>query len=360
MFFKFFENFDFWIFFCVLAVASFSVMVLWSIRPDLVDQQIFFFLFGFFLFFLFSRIDYRLFVHFRWPIYFLICLALLGALLLAPQTRGAVRWFEIGEWRLQPSELSKPFLILAFSGFLSLSPSLDWKRLVFVSTLVAPPLILIFKQPDLGNTIVFLFIFLSLLIIGGLRWFFLAGGLFLTLGILPIFWNFLKDYQKERIISFLNPVSDPLGSGYNLIQAMVTVGSGQIFGRGLGMGTQSHLRFLPEQHTDFIFATLSEELGFFGALFLVVFYGFLLWRILTIARDSQDSLGILIIVGIFAMLSIQVFINIGMNMGLLPITGITLPLMSYGGSSIISTMISLGIAESIVRKKRRERSLEIR
>lgn len=360
MFSKFFENFDFWILSCVLAIAAFSVTILWSIRPDLVLQQIIFFIFGLFLFFLFSEIDYRLFFHFRWPIYLLICLALLITLLLAPQTRGAVRWFQIGGWYLQPSEILKPLLILAFAGFLSLSSSISVKRLIFILVLAVPTLLLIFKQPDLGNTVVFWLIFISLLIMGGMRWFLFAGGLIVTLGVIPLFWNFLKDYQKERIVSFLSPQSDPLGSGYNLIQTMVTVGSGQIFGRGLGMGTQSHLRFLPEQHTDFIFAALSEELGFLGAMLLIVFYGFLLWRILNVARCTKDPFGTLIAVGVFAMILTQVFVNIGMNTGILPITGITLPLMSYGGSSVVSMMISLGIVESIVRSRRREGTLEIR
>lgn len=343
-----------------MGISAFGLTILWSIRTDLVGQQIIFILFGFLFFFLFSQIDYRLFFHFRFPVYFLICLALLATLFLAPQTRGVTRWLEIGGFRLQPSEILKPFLILVFASFLSHSPAVGFKRLIFMAVFFLLPLFLIFKQPDLGNAIVFLLIFASLLFVGGLRWFLMVGGLVLTLVVTPLFWQVLKDYQRERITSFLNPQIDPLGSGYQRIQAMVTVGAGQIFGQGLGRGTQSHLRFLPEQHTDFIFASLSEELGFLGAALLVIIYLVLLWRILTLAKKSKDSLGVLILTGIFAMFLAQVSINIGMNIGLLPITGITLPLASYGGSSIISTLVSLGIVESIAKVKKREEALEIR
>lgn len=357
---KLFKNFDYWISACLIALSAFGLMILQSIKPDLAGQQFIFLLFGFLIFLLFSQIDYHIFFHFRWSLYLLICLALLVTFFLAPQTRGAARWIELGAWHLQPSEILKPFLILAFAGFLSPPFSIGPKRLIFISCLIIFPTFLIFKQPDLGNAIIFLTIFASLLFVGGLRWFLMVGGLFLTLGIIPFLWQILKDYQKERIISFLNPQRDPLGTGYHLIQAMVTVGSGEIFGRGLGRGTQSHLQFLPEQHTDFIFASLGEELGFLGAALLVVLYVLLLWRILKLAQKSKDSFGILVSIGVFTMILTQVAINIGMNTGLLPITGITLPLISYGGSSVISTMIGLGIMESIAREKKRQEILEIR
>lgn len=357
---KLFKNFDFWILSLTLAISSFGLVIIWSIRPDLVGQQAIFFALGFFLFFLFSRIDYHLFAYFRTLLYLLICVALILTFLFAPQTRGAARWLEIGSLRLQASEIMKPFLILAFSGFLRLYPSIGFKRLFSIGILAFVPLLLIFKQPDLGNTIIFLLILISLLFVGGLKWRLIFGGLLLFLGTIPILERILKDYQRERITSFLNPQGDPLGTGYHLIQAMVTVGSGQIFGRGLGRGTQTHLWFLPEQHTDFIFASLSEELGLLGATLLIVLYGLILWRILTVARNCKDQYGILISAGVFTMVLAQVFINIGMNIGILPITGVTLPLLSYGGSSIISTMVSLGIVESIARDKRRMETLEIK
>lgn len=175
-------------------------------------------------------------------------------------------------------------------------------------------------------------------------------GTFIIFGILmPVFWFILKDYQKARLISFLNPYTDPIGAGYNSIQSMIALGSGQLSGLGLGRGPQSHLLFLPEYHTDFVFASLGEELGFFGGLLVIIFYFILLGKILKTASTTQDDFGKLLIVGIFAQLFIQVFINIGMNLGLLPITGITLPLVSYGGSSIISTFIDLGLVAAVLR-----------
>lgn len=357
---KFFQNFDFWIISCLLAISSLGLLILGSIKPDLVGQQAIFFLLGFFLFFLFSQIDYRVFFHFRWFFYFLALMALFVTLIVAPETRGALRWLEIGSWQFQSSEIIKPFLILTFAGFLSTHPSVGFKKLFFLLALFIPLIFLIFKQPDLGNVIILLLVFGALLVVGGLRWSILLTLLPLVLAAAPLFWHFLKDYQKARILSFLDPQADPLGKSYQLIQAMVTVGSGELFGRGLGRGTQSHLRFLPEQHTDFIFASLSEELGFFGAGILLILYFFLLWRILTLARNSKDPFGVLILSGVFTMILAQVFVNIGMNIGLLPITGITLPLISYGGSSIISIMISLGIVEAIAKERGQSEALEIK
>ena len=167
-------------------------------------------------------------------------------------------------------------------------------------------------------------------------------------------WRFLKDYQRARVLSFLNPYSDPLGTGYNVIQAVISVGSGKFFGRGLGRGTQSHLYFLPERHSDFIFASLAEELGFLGASLLLVFYFLLLFQILKIAKNAADDFGFLIVTGVFSHLSFQILVNIGMNLGLLPITGITLPLVSTGGSSLLATMVSLGLVENVGRSRRLE------
>ena len=164
---------------------------------------------------------------------------------------------------------------------------------------------------------------------------------------LPAGWHFLKDYQKERLLTFLNPQADPLGANYNLIQAIVSVGSGRFFGKGLGFGSQSQLRFLPERHTDFIFASLAEELGFAGSLFFLVVYFFLLLRMLKISQQAEKGFAKSVSLGIFFLFLSQFLINVGMNLGLLPVTGITLPLVSLGGSSLFSSMICLGILESI-------------
>ncbi len=357
---KFFKNFDPWILFCLLAISGFSLTILWSIRPDLFDQQLIFLLLGLFAFFVFSSVDSRFYVHLKWPIYIFSCFLLLLTFVFSEPTRGSIRWLEIGELRIQPSEILKPFLILSLASFVNSLSSRGIKKIILALSFIALPAFLIFKQPDLGNTIIFLLIFTAILFLGGIQLKFFLSAIFLGIISVPFLWRFLQDYQKERIFSFLNPQVDPLGTGYHTLQSVVAVGSGQIFGRGLGRGTQSHLRFLPEQHTDFIFASLAEELGFLGCTLLIILYVFLLFRILKITQRAEDMFSVLTLIGIFTMILAQIIINVGMNIGLLPITGITLPLISYGGSSIISIMISLGIVESISRQKRQAKTLEIK
>ena len=222
------------------------------------------------------------------------------------------------------------------------------------------PALLIFFQPDLGSSLVLLFSWLGILIGAGFDWRLAVLGGATLLSSPFLFWRFLQDYQQQRILSFLNPTSDPLGAGYNLIQATVAVGSGQFLGRGLGRGTQSHLRFLPERHTDFIFASLAEELGFLGSAVLIFALVVLLWRILVIAQKSRDQFGFLISLGIFSLIFTQTFINIGINLGILPITGITLPLVSYGGSSLLAISICLGIIQNINQHAKKTPIIEIR
>jgi len=226
---------------------------------------------------------------------------------------------------------------------------------------LALPIFLIFRQPDLGTTLVILAVWLGMILAQGLELKFLLSLLILSAVGLPFSWLFLKDYQKLRILTFLNPESDPLGAGYNLIQAMIAVGAGGIFGRGLGRGTQSQLAFLPEARTDFIFASLAEELGLFGSLILLLLFLFLSLRILKAAREAPDDFGYYLCAGVFSLLTFQVFVNVGVNIGILPITGITLPLVSQGGSSVLAVMTCLGLVESVARaRKKKEEILEIK
>jgi rod shape determining protein RodA len=229
----------------------------------------------------------------------------------------------------------------------------QFKSVVRLVILFIPIAYLIFKQPDLGNLIVYLTIFVSILVVAGIPWKYiiisvLSGGLFL-----PFFWFILHNYQKLRILSFINPYLDPSGAGYNALQAVISIGSGQLSGLGLGRGTQSRLLFLPEYHTDFIFASLGEELGFVGGSFVILFYILLIFWIIKIAYDCDDNFGRFLTIGVLMQFFIQVFINIGMNLGIMPITGITLPLVSYGGNSIVSTLIELGLIVSISKTLRK-------
>lgn len=343
---KFFRL-DWFLFLPSLILLSLGFVMIVSTSPELSIQSAVYILLGIIVFFIIKEIDYRIYKPLALP----LLLGGIGFIILAylfgETTRGAVRWINFGSFVIQPSELLKPILIIFSANFFSQDETLTNKKILKFLAIIAIPLILVFKQPDLGNTIVYLFIFASIILASGLRRRIILLGMMIFAGVLPIFWHFLKDYQKQRVQVFLNPNQDPLGAGYNAIQAEIAVGSGQILGRGLGRGTQSHLNFLPEFHTDFVFATLSEELGFLGGVIILVAFGALSWRVIGVGEKSQDRFAYLICTGIVVQIMIQVFTNIGMNIGLVPITGITLPLVSYGGSSIVATMAALGIVANI-------------
>ena len=355
---KYFANFDWFLFLAALVLLTFSLVMIASVASQLFFPQFFYAFLGLLLFFIFSQIDYRFFEKLA-SFFFVGSLGfLLIPLFLGIATRGARRWIQLGFLTLQPSELVKPFLIIFFASFFS-SREMSLKEVMRGIFFLLLPIILVFLQPDLGSSLVLFFSWLGVVLGSGLSWRLIILGFLLLLFFFPWGWYLLQDYQRQRILSFLNPLSDPLRSGYHLIQTTVAVGSGQWFGRGWGRGTQSHLRFLPERHTDFIFASLAEELGFFGAAILILLFAFLLWRILVISQKARDLFGFLLCLGIFSLFFIQILVNIGMNLGLLPITGITLPLISYGGSSLVTTMISLGIVANIARLKKREEAAMI-
>lgn len=223
-----------------------------------------------------------------------------------------------------------------------------------------PIIILIFKQPDLGNVLIYGFVMVMMILVTSIAWWKLLLVSGITLISQPLMWFVLKDYQKARIESFINPQADPRGAGYNALQAIIAIGSGRLLGLGLGRGTQSHLLFLPEYHTDFVFASISEELGFLGSGIVIIFYLILLGRIIYISINTKNTFAKVFTLGIFAQIFGQVFINIGMNLGVMPITGITLPFLSYGGSSIISTFIGLGIVNNIAKSVKLQAPIEIK
>ncbi|MEK7565832.1 MAG: rod shape-determining protein RodA [Patescibacteria group bacterium] len=347
-----FKNFDWIIVVCVLVLAGFSLTVIFSIFPGLFLAQLIFFIFSFLVFFFFSQIDHRLYQALWLPIYFVSCILLLVIFVVGIESRGAIRWIEIGNFRLQFSELLKPFFITSLAAVLIQFPPKNLKNFLFSCSFFLVPFFLVFRQPDLGSAIVYILSFGGLVFVSGISLSYILASIFIILSSAPLLWNFLKDYQKTRLLSFFNPGQDPLGSSYNAIQAVIAVGSGMIFGKGLGRGTQSHLNFLPERHTDFIFASLAEEFGYVGVLLILVTYFIIFLRIFKLIQMSSDKYTILLLTGFLFILLSQFFINIGMNIGLLPITGITLPLISYGGSSILATMIMLGIIESIAKEQR--------
>lgn len=328
----------------LLLLGSVGLSILLTINASLFWQQLLFLFVGAGIIWFLSGTDIIMLWWFA-PYGYALSLLLLLASYLGEPIRGASRWIVVFGFQLQPSEIVKPLLILAFArGIVQFSPR-SWKNFFIHAVLFLVPFLLVFRQPDLGTSIVYSVSFLSMLVAGGFPLIFFVIGGMAGAGGFPLLWNALAGYQKARIDTFLNPGSDPRGAGYNAIQAMIAVGSGQILGRGLGRGTQSHLRFLPEYHTDFIFATLVEELGFIGGLILLLLYVVLLWQL--IRPHMRGTVGnpfvFFYTIGLFGTLLTQVVINAGMNMGIIPVTGITLPFVSYGGSSIISLCIAFGL-----------------
>jgi rod shape determining protein RodA len=238
--------------------------------------------------------------------------------------------------------------------------NLNFKNFINVFLLLTPIFILIFFQPDLGNAIIYFLVVLFAVIYLGFSYkYFIISSLPFIL-VAPFLWKLLHTYQKQRILTFLNPSADPLGSSYNVIQSVIAVGSGMIMGKGIGQGTQSSLRFLPERQTDFIFATISEQLGLIGVVIVFICFTIILYRILQIFLNTNDNFCKIFSAVIFFVFLIQIFINIGMNIGILPIVGVTLPFVSYGGSSLLSNFIFLGFLSSLNKSSKEDKVLEIR
>lgn len=335
--------------FSVLLI-SIGILVIYSSSPQLAFQQALFGSIGLLFFLFISQLDLHFFKRFMKPLYIFILTLLVIVYFLDIETRGSSRWIPFFFFNIQPSEFAKPILILQLGYFWSTNLP-TWKNIFKSMAFVFPIIFLIFKQPDLGSALSVLSIWVGMLFVARLSFKKVLVLVLIAVIILPSSWIFLHDYQRQRVIGFLQPELDPLGRGYNAIQSTIAVGSGQLIGLGLGRGTQSRLQFLPEFRTDFIFASIAEEMGFFGSLIILTLYLLLLTYCLKIASNSEDNLYSLLIIGVFSMLLFQVFINIGMNIGLLPITGITLPFISYGGSSVIATYICLGIVASAAKNK---------
>lgn len=340
------------IFIISLLLLSFGILVIFSSSIELALQQLAFATAGIFIFFVTSQIDKVFFQKTVNIFYFLIILLLVIVEIVGFETRGSVRWIPLGIFNIQPSEFAKPVLIIFLANFWCNRRS-SWKNIIKSLLWVAPVIFLIFKQPDLGSALTVSSIWVGLLLASNISLKKIIIILIIALITFPAGWLSLQDYQKQRVVSFLTPSGDPLGAGYNQIQSTIAVGSGQFFGRGLGRGTQSRLQFLPEFRTDFIFAAIAEETGFLGAMIIVFFYLSMVLYLLKLSTDAIDKYGEFVILAVTFMLSFQIIVNIGMNIGLLPITGITLPLISYGGSSLISTCLCLGLCSSAVATARR-------
>lgn len=339
----------------ILLILSISVLYSLSLNTEgagflVFKKQILFAISGLVLFFLVANVNYRFWLTYSKLIFILFILILLAVLWLGVEIKGITGWLSIGPFTLQPVEFAKISLIIMLAKYFS-DHAQDfkyWKHIIISGLLTLIFVVLVMLQPDLGSALVLLGTWIIMLLFTGIRKKHLAilGGVFAAA--MTLSWFFiLQGYQKSRILIFLNPSADPQGEGYNVIQSIIAVGSGKLFGRGLALGSQSNLRFLPEPGTDFIFAVISEYLGLFGITLVLGLFGFMFFRLFVIMKRVQDNFGAYLILGILAMLLVQIFINIGMNMGISPITGIPLPLLSAGGSSLWAIMIALGIAQNI-------------
>ena len=296
-----------------------------------------------------ASIDYKRMVRAA-PAVYLAGLAALAAVFVVGRTvSGARRWIVLGSMSVQPSELFKFCFVLMMAWFLTSrwAQPVSKTTLVLVAPLLFIPIGLIIKQPDLGTALLLVPVLVALLVGAGMR-LRLLGGLGLAgLSAMPLVWLTLKDYQRERIMVFLDPFRDPLGSAYNVIQAKIAIGSGQLLGKGVAGATQSQLAFLPERHTDFIFAVFAETWGFVGCLVLLTCYTLLVLRGFDIAASAREPVGRLVALGVTALFATQVLVNVGMVTGLLPVVGIPLPLMSYGGTSMLMSLMALGLLLSV-------------
>lgn len=344
----------------VLVLLILSLITLFSIDPMLFRNQLIFSIIAIFFFFFFAQTNYKVMELYAKPIYIISIALLVLVLAIGIESRGAVRWIEVLGFRIQFSEILKPFLAVSLASYLTKVKNSSLPSILWISLFLFSISFLIFLQPDLGSAIVYIFVTLLTLIFFGFPLKFFITGLLSLFVVLPFAFRFLHDYQKERILTFINPTKDPLGTSYNAIQSIIAIGSGMFLGKGLGQGTQSALSFLPERHTDFIFATISEQLGFVGSILIVASFSFLLYKIFELINNSDDAFCRNFCAISFFIIFVQFVVNIGMNIGILPVVGITLPFVSYGGSSLLSNFVLLGILSSIGKGVRERKVLEIR
>lgn len=362
------RNSFFKIFILALIISLLGVLSIYSSTfqkqgawQNIYMRQMLWLIIGLVCFFIISGMNYRKLWDANYFIYgaalfFLLLVFALGIIRL-----GAQRWLRFAWFNFQPSEFAKLAIIIFLARYFSRKSVDDtsllsskfgiFQGIILPFIFVAIPMALIIEQPDLGSGVMLMLIFVCLLYLTNVRLRYISVFLILLILPLPFLWNFLHDYQKQRLLVFLNPNIDPLGAGYTIIQSKIAIGSGGFFGRGWLAGTQSQLYFLPESHTDFIFATFSEQWGFLGSGLLILMYYLIIRQGFLIAQRTQDAFGRLLAYGISLLLALQVSINIAMNMGLAPVVGLPLPLMSYGGSSILATFIALGILVNIDRTR---------
>jgi rod shape determining protein RodA len=352
-----FRDFDWYLLAMVLLLCTISVLEIYSATlhtkyTGFHTKQMFWIAGGLIGMFVFARIDYHKLIDFVPWAYGVFLVSLVAVKLFGVKVLGAKRWIRIGHIQFQPSEWVKLVLIIAVARYFANlgGRSLTWKDIFKAIALVGVPMALVLIQPDLGTTLTYMPILVAGLLLGGIN---LKQTLILgmcAVALVAGVWSsgkLLKPYQKARLTSFINPDSDPKGTGYQIRQSLIAVGSGGVWGKGAAKGTQTQGDFLPIPHADFIFAAFGEEHGFVGAIFVLLLYFFILMRLIQNAQTAADMSGSLIIMGVVAVLTFQIAVNVGMVIGFMPVTGIPLPLMSYGGSSVLFTFLALGTVMNV-------------
>ncbi|MBA3532395.1 MAG: rod shape-determining protein RodA [Ardenticatenales bacterium] len=351
------RNYDYTLLFLTLALVGFGLLMIHSSAPpdprnDFFGQQLMWALLGIVMMMLFTVTDYRFLGAWARPLYIGIVVVLGMVFLLGETVFGAQRWFQILDRQIQPSEFAKVLVIISLAKFLS--DHEGEKGAILLSGLMAAvPMGLILLQPNLSTTIVLGTIWLVIAIMGGmpLRWLMMLA-LLLAIAV-PLAWPHVPEYQKDRVLIFMDPTQDPSGQGYNLIQSRIAIGGGGLIGQGYGKGTQNQLGYLRVRHTDFIFSVIAEELGFVGSLLLFTLLIAMIFRLIYDIGVAQDAFGRLLIAGVAGWVFFQSFVNIGVNLGLVPPTGVPLPFISYGGSNLINLLLAIGLVQSVVIRQKK-------
>lgn len=359
---RLFRNFDFTLFFATIAIIIFGCAMIYSASRGgaaghgYLQKQLLWAMIGFGLAIIVASIDHSIYSRYAGKLYFFACFSLVLVLFLGTMTKGARSWIKVGNFTLQPSEFAKIALIICLAMFLTQRRENMRGFGVFLSSMayMGLPLILILAEPDLGTSLALISIWLVMVFVMGTDikniLLFVLGGVIVAL----LAWNvpgLLKPYQKNRVITFVNPAADPLGSGYHVMQSRIAIGSGKMFGKGYLKGTQSELDFIPEQHTDFIFTVVGEETGFVGAASLLLLYFLVLWRAMVIMAAAEDILGRAIAAGIVGLFGFHIVQNIGMTIGIMPVTGVPLTMFSYGGSALMANLMAIGLLEGISMRR---------
>lgn len=352
-------RFDWLLLLAVAVLVAVSIASIWSVALSrgndlgIVTKQGIAAAMGFALIFMLAAANYRLFKNYSLIIVLAAVLMLVAVLIFGTTIRGTTGWLRVAGWNFQPVEFAKFALVVYLAKYLSNHPraSFGLREFLVSGFWVAIITALTLAEPDLGSSLVLLATWVGLLAFARIRKRYLLSLIFGGIAIAILSWFILAPYQKDRILTFMDPARDPLGRGYNVKQAMIAVGAGGLFGRGLGFGSQSQLRFLPESQTDFIFAVIAESFGFAGVLLVLGFLGLLMLRTLRIAKAVGDDFSIYLVVGILLIFAVQSVVNIGMNLGIMPVTGIALPFLSYGGSALLMSLAMVGVVESIAVRR---------